>query len=480
MFNTEKLLPPQGPHSEYLADALQNKGIAVDLSPTGTGKTFVGAAIARQHNLKVGVLCPKLNIPKWDKVLKDFGVKPEFILNYEKLARGNTPYYRYKKRGMKDTPFPLRGEFHLKGDVTLLLDESHRCKGLNSLQSGIPFAAKNQGIPMMFISATQAMTPLDMRSFGYATNLHKGMSFEGGRHKNYGMNAFKDWCVSAGAEFVGHWGAMFFDSEKQESRQKLQMVHDNLFHVQKIASRMNRADFGNLFRKNQIEADPYDMGENGRKIARIYDDMQQELYRLEESSKDYSQHIFAIIIKARRRAELLKVPAMVEMVQDQIEEGRSVIIFVNFQDTIDSLNARLSEMYGQDKVGMIHGQITPKQREENRLLFQSDKIRILICNICAGGESIDLQDITGRYPRTQLVNPSFRSISVLQSIGRADRAMAMSDIITRMVIANGTIEDSVANRFDMKKDHLDLLNDGDLIPDGISFNVGRIIAGQDM
>ena len=480
-FNSTGLLAPQIPHAELLTNSLENNGISCDFSGTGMGKTFVGASIARQRGKKFAVISPKLNIPKWKATLDQFGMKPEFIINYEKLARGNTDYYHYRSKGMKEVPEFLRGQFKLpRGcqDMEFYLDEGHRCKGHESLNAGLVYAAAEQGIPMHIMSATMAMTPLDMRAFGFAAGLHKGMNHV--KMENFGMRKFKAFMEEAGAEAIGRWGAYRFDSEKFESKQKLQEIRRQLFEVKKIASRMNRADFGDIFPHNQIEATPYDMGAHGDKIARVYEDMQMELARLEKFSENYSQHIFAVLTKARRLAELYKVPTLCELAEDLVDEGKSVLIGVNYTDTIDALYSRLSKTFGADKIGRIFGGQSFAERHADIDGFQSDKKRVMIANLSAGGECVDLHDITGKHPRASLVNPSYRAISVLQFIGRHDRAYAKTDCLTNLVLASGTIEASVGDKFNHKKGHLDILNDGDLVPDGISFTTQRIIAGQDM
>ena len=469
-FDTTGLLQPQIKHAEFLADALKTQGIAADLSGTGTGKTFVACSILRHLKKRFIVVCPKLNIPKWKLVTSQFGITPELVINYEKLARGNLKkYYRYKTKGQKNIPYFLRGEFRIPKDWIVVLDESHRTKGVESLQAGMLFALKTQGYSVMCLSATQAMTPMDMRAFGFAANLHKGMHFIGGRGQNNGMNLFKQFCEGAGAKYVGKWGAMYFDSEDAESVSKLQAVRDNLFNVQKIASRMNREEFGDIFPKNQIEATAYDMGENGKKIGYVYDEMEAELARLEERCENYALHVLAIITKARRMAELLKVPSLCELTEDLYDENKSVLIFVNYADTIEALVSRLSKKFGADKIAQIHGGVTTRQRLDDIALFQSDKKRITVANLAAGGESIDLHDITGKHPRASLINPSYRAIAVLQSIGRHDRAYAKSDCLTNLVLADGTVECSVAHNFNDKKGFIDTLNDGDLVPNGLRF-----------
>lgn len=478
-FNKKGLLEPQVKHSERLATSLKDNGVSADFSPTGTGKTFCGAAVARARGKKFGIISPKLNIPKWKATCEAFGVKPEFIINYEKLARGNTDLYKYKTKGMKGIPHWLRGEFRkLPAGIELYMDEMHRGKGHESLNAGLIYAAVDQGIPIHGMSATMAMTPLDMRAFGYAAGLHKGINRL--ESENYGMRKFKAFMLDAGAQWVGKWGAMYFDSNDPESVAKLQEVRRILFDEKKIASRLNRADFGDIFPHNQIEATPYDMGENGKKIQRVYEEMVDELGRLEKMSENYSQHIFAVLTKARRHAELLKVPSLCELAEDLVIEGRSVIIGVNYTETIDAIAARLGKVFGPELIGRIYGQQSMRERFADVEAFQSDKKRIMICNLAAGGECVDLHDITGKHPRAELVNPSYRAISVIQFMGRHDRAGAKTDCLTYMVLAAGTIEESVGGKFNNKKSHLDILNDGDLVPDGISFLTQRVIAGMDV
>jgi len=125
-FDTTGLLQPQFKHAEFLVNSLEQNGIAWDGSATGTGKTYAACAILRHLKCKFVVICPKLGIPTWKLVLESFGLKPEFIINYEKLARGNTSFYKrisqkkYKKLYNigKDIEVPefLRAMFNIPKD----------------------------------------------------------------------------------------------------------------------------------------------------------------------------------------------------------------------------------------------------------------------------------------------------------------------------------------------------------------------------
>ena len=115
------------------------------------------------------------------------------------------------------------------------------------------------------------------------------------------------------------------------------------------------------------------MGENGIKIGHVYNDMAAEIARLEDRCKDYALHVLAIITKARRMAELLKVPSLCEMTEDLYDEGKSILIFVNYADSIEALVSRLSKKFGADMIAQIHGGVSIRQRFDDIAAFQADR-----------------------------------------------------------------------------------------------------------
>jgi len=480
-FDTTGLLTPQGPHAERLNASLDLNKVSWDGSITGAGKTFSACAIIRHRKQKFVVICPKKAIPTWKKVLAIFNLTPEFIINLEKLSRGNTKFYKrltvnkYRKLHNidKDTDIPLFvcGKLTFPKDWLIIVDESHKCKGVDSLNAGILFNIKRQGYTAHLMSATQACSPLDMRAFGYTVDLHNGE-----------MKKFKEFCEEAGAKYVGKWGAMYFESEDLESMSKLQKVRDYLFDFKKIGSRLTRKDFGDLFPEVTVENESIDMGNASIQIKAVYDEMEYELDRLEEKTQDYAAHVLAIIVKARRRAELLKVPTIVEMLSEFHDEGRSGLVFLNYTDTIESVIKRLSEIYNPNLIAQIYGGRSDKQCNQDIEDFQLDKKIFAVANLASGGQSISLHDIVGNRGRSSIINPSYSAISVLQSAGRTDRANTKSDVYLRFLLAAGTIESTVGQRYNNKSAFISALNDGtltdaDLIPNNRLF---KLVHGQNI
>lgn len=460
-FNSEGLLEPQIKHAKFLAESLVKNNIAWDGSGTGTGKTYVACSIIRHLGKKFIVVCPKLAIPQWLEVLTKFGLKPEFIINFEKLARGNTPYYKYVTPKVyrklhnipadQDIPTFLSAKFKLPDDVLVIIDESHKMKGVESLNAGMLFNLWRQGYMTHLMSATQACTPLDMRAFGFAMGLHDGT-----------MRKFKEFAQEAGAEWVGKWGAQYFDSTNPESMAKLDKVRTHLISERQVGSRLTRRDFGDIFPKTTVVAEAYDMGNASDQIQAVYDEMEAELDRLEQQAENYKEHILAVITKARRQAELLKVPTMVEMASEFHREGKSTVIFVNYHDTIEAIVKRLTQDFNPHLIGQIHGRRSQKERLMDIGGFQLDQKHFMVANLGAGGQSINLHDILGGRPRAGVINPSYSAIQVLQSAGRIDRAHAKSDVFQRFLLAARTIEEAVVRRLHDKNNFIAALNDGNL------------------
>jgi superfamily II DNA or RNA helicase len=221
--------------------------------------------------------------------------------------------------------------------------------------------------------------------------------------------------------------------------------------------------FDKIFPDNHVMADCFDMGANTDKINRVYEQMESELAALEESSVNYSDHHFAVMTKARRMAELLKVPTMVEMIEDWYDEGISPVVFVNYTDTVEAIEKQLAKNKKfEGKIARIVGGQSDKVREKDIEDFQSDNKRIMIANIAAGGVGVSLHDLNGNFPRGSIISPSYSAINFLQALGRIHRAAGKTTCIQKVMFADGTIEVEVCKRVHAKLQNMDALNDGDL------------------
>jgi len=444
--NTDSLLVPQREHAVNMLNSIYLNGVAADLSETGTGKTYVAAWVAKQLNVPLVVICPKVVRKAWGEVLANFGIKANVIINYEKLVRGNTEHLTFKN---DNHDYVENYQIHFPKDALVILDETHKCKALKSKNSNMLVALKQQGYKLFLLSATAATNPIEMRSFGYATLLHN----------LYGFKTFlKDCNVS-----INRYGAFHVDMENNLTRSSMRNMHNVLFNQLKVAGRMTRKMFGNIFPDNRVKAEAFDMGANTDKINRVYEMMEVELDALEESSSNYKQHQFAIMTKARRMAELLKVPTMVEMIEDLFDEGVSPVVFVNYTETVEAINKKLAQKNKfNNKVAFIVGGQSNKARDNDIADFQSNVKKIMIANLSAGNAGISLHDLNGEFPRHSIISPSFSAIHMIQSLGRIHRAEGKSPCMQTIMFASDTIEEHACKRVQTKINNLDALNDGDL------------------
>lgn len=445
-FDFSKLLPPQREHAVNLLNSLYINGVACDQSETGVGKTYVAAWIAKNLNSPVVIVCPKIMIPAWTKVLSYFGIKAHCLINYEKLIRGNTEHLSFKD-GKDNGPSDYTINFPKNSLV--ILDEVHKCKSATSKNSDFLIKLKMDGYKSLLLSATSATNPLEMKAFGFATTLHN-------------LTSYRQFITDSGA-YVGRYGGYQIDLQSQKTVEAMSNIHDKLFNLYKVSSRMTRKMFDKIFPDNHIMAECFDMGTNTDKINKVYQQMESELAALEESSVNYSQHHFAIMTKARRMAELLKVPTMVEMIEDWYDEGISPVVFVNFTDTVEAIEKQLAKNRKFDgKIARIVGGQSDKVRQKDIELFQSDNKRIMIANLAAGNAGVSLHDLNGNFARGAIISPSYSAINLLQALGRIHRAEGKTKCIQKVMFAAGTIEEDACKRVQSKLNNLECLNDGDL------------------
>ena len=450
--NFNGLLEPQKIHSTKLLNSLHMNGFAFDASPTGTGKTYCASWIAKNYGSSVVVICPKSVQKNWFDTLKSFGIDNPIVMTFERLVRGNTDYYTYDMSVyLNRTNWwkSLGITVNFPSNSLVILDEVHKCKGQKSLTGECLVAIKNAGHKLLMLSASAATNVTEMKAFGYVTLLHSG----------YG---FYDFCKDNGVAF-NRFGLGTWDANLQKCKEGMVRIHNTLFNTLGCANRMNRKDFGDIFPDNQVIADGFDLGSNTAKLQSVYNEMEYELMNLDESSMEYSEHHFAIIMKARRQSELLKVPAMVSWIEDMYDEGVSPVVFINFRETLEAIEKRLDSAKYSGKIAKIVGGQTQKQRDNEIEQFQSDTKRICLVMVAAGSASVSLHDLNGNYPRHTLINPSYSAINTLQALGRCHRANGKTPVIQRFFFASGVeIEDKMRKRVSLRLTNLDSLNDGDL------------------
>ncbi len=422
-----KLFPYQIPHIKTLLKSMQKYNSAIDCSDTGVGKTYCTVALAALLGLSLFVNCPKSVISTWRKVAAIYRVNVYGIINYESIKIGKY----YDKFGNKvKCPYMevLDGgenfKWKLPSDSLIVFDEVHKCKNLKSKNSKLLQSAK--GNKIVVLSATVAEKPLFFANCAYILNL---------------CNNVKIFSI-------------YLKSLQQMNPQDsiMTILHKKVFPEH--GSRLRIKDLGDLFPKNQIISETYTMGEDiEQQIQEQYELLNVVVQDLKKKEKS-AIHPLERMMRIRQKIEALKVQTFIELTIDYMENGFSVVIFINFKDT----GSLLANKLNTDCV--INGDQTLAERDNNINRFQENKEKLIICQIQSGGIGISLHDIYGGHPRVALIQPTWSSGDLVQALGRIPRAGGKSHCLQRIVFCANTIEEDICANLQVKINNYSQINDG--------------------
>lgn len=452
---SNKLLVYQIDHTKNLLHILSTNITALDASDTGTGKTYSAIAVCAQLKLNPVIICPKSVISSWTKVCKTFNVTPFMIVNYETIKYGK--YYVNNKRmkcpyitvteNKETNKTEFKWNFNEKQNIIFIFDEVHKCSNIETLNGQLLYHSKNEDIKMLLLSATIADKPEKFRLFFYVLNFidPKQVTERKMTYNNY-MQIMHKWILRDAKPMIRIYNMLY---PQRSSRMKIDVL-------------------GDLFPETQIIAEPYFMGDKrAAAIEHEYKIIAMELEKLKQKGKTDKRNILVKILRAHQKIEILKIPTFVELTNDYIENGFSVVIFVNFTQTLETL----ADMLHTDC--LIYGEQTSEQRDKNINKFQENKTKIIISNIKSGGVGISLHDIYGGHPRVSLISPTWDAVNLVQALGRIHRAGSKSKSLQRIIYADGTIESKIADKIQKKLKDINSLNNGDVDLTNILFEKER-------
>lgn len=429
--NNIDLLDYQIKHYKIIKDAIINYSRAIDASDTGTGKTYISLKLCLELNLIPFVICPKSMITTWKRLIDYINIKNYTVISYEKLYSSNN----FIKQNDNNSEYKFTWDFDSNPKLKLpekylfIYDEAHKCKNIETLNSQIMLSLASNNVKILLLSATIIDKDGHFIPFGIV------------------LKIFSD-------RFTGN---LWINNIMKKHRKTnfLMAAHEELFN--KYVSRMRISDTINIFKNNKIFFEGIEM-ENYWEIESKYDKIKQLLDKKKEPDNIKNTNIkngtLSTISYLRMEIELLRVEKIVEMVKKFIKENKSVVIFVNFTDTIVKLSTLL------DCKCIIWGDQTLKQRTESIDNFCSDKSRIILCNIQSGSAGISLHDTIGQYARVSIISPTWSAQNLLQSLGRIHRAMGKTDCEQYIIYSKGTIEESVGNIMKNKINNIRDFNDG--------------------
>ena len=498
----EKLRPHQQAPFEALTGILARFGSGVDESGTGTGKTYVAAAVAACSGLPTLVVHPKVARSTWERAASHFDEKFSLV-GYELLRFGNTPFGTWSGGAARREKYfvceccqrtvdldrfipcyvhPLGihcletkskphdyGEFHFHPGVKqVIFDEVHRCGGRDSLNADLLIAAKRQGLRILGLSATLAASPLQMRALGYLLDLHgldRDVILQRGAtllEKSRIRPNFYRWASHYGCRNDPRFRGWKWMLGEAAQREVMLEIRNQIIPARGV--RVRCEDIPG-FPACDIQAELYNV-EAPEEIDLLYAEVQEALGILSAKSENDAAPDSPLtrILRGRQRIELLKTPIAEELGRDFLDKGFSVVFFANFRQTIEELSQRFPD------APIIDG--TPdsvKQRDASVARFQRNDCQALIVNNQAGGVCLSMQDLDGFHPRMGLVMPSFSATDMIQVCGRLPRDGGKSTAHYRFIFADNTIEKGMHRAVRSKQHNIEALNDADLSGESLMF-----------
>jgi len=449
-----ELRPYQAPHAEALLSALHKPGFpfALDFSDMGTGKTFVTCDLVRRTNAQTLVVCPKALVPGWHEVAQNMGTEVD-TLNYEMLRTGRTEFGKWEtlKRGGGSMKY-----FHFHPSIELLVfDEFQRCRGFDTLTHRLAVGAKLSGIPTIALTATPAETPMHCRALGYLSGWFDYFHFFNWVQNHNCIKPFG----SHKWEFVTRGGRT-----PQQVMAELRKL---------MLERGSRIDIGALppgtFPENIVEPRLYAI-DNPDRVTKLYQEMAAgiEALRARKAADKNAEHGLTKLLRARQELSLLRVPLLKSLIQDDLDQGRAVVIFSNFLLTIAEL-AKILQIHDPAIITGDGGWNVPMPRRKETTpqaaaRFQANQTPVCIAQSDTGGVGLSLHDLWGRQ-RVSYVELHWSAMSFSQIMGRIRRDGAVSPAIQRIPCIAGTPEEQVYKALVKKSLNLQtLLTDEDLQP----------------
>lgn len=432
---SKELYPYQINHVKILINALWKTKVAIDASDTGTGKTHCALIVAKNMGYNCIIMCPKPVIAVWSKAsdlhhYKDYPntkKKWYYCANYEQFKGGNTPFLKVKTINKV-----IYYKWKVPPNTMVIVDECHKFKNYKT-QNFIMIDALNAGrkekIPILLLSATLVDKLQFIYPIGRFTNLFS--SYLESKHwiKNQTIKSGKTGLQDAYC---------------------MNLIHEHIFP--KYGSRMRIAEIGDMFPENNVIYEPCTTVSDNKDVDLIYKKMLRRIKKIIKS-KGPATHILTQLLRARQASELTKVAPILEMTEEYLEEGYSVVIFVNFNDTLEHLAVAL-------KTDCIVSGENPEQRDIMIAKFQSDKSRVILCNIQSGGVGISLHDINGKYPRRSIMVPSWSATDTKQCLGRIWRAGGKSKCVQKILYCPNSIEETIVGLIKEKLSNIDSINNG--------------------
>lgn len=147
-----------------------------------------------------------------------------------------------------------------------------------------------------------------------------------------------------------------------------------------------------------------------------------------------------------------KAKRLIEIIEDAKEDGRKVIVFSFFLDTI----AKINSLLGDQCMEPINGSVPPARRQE--IIDEFDKApagTVLAAQIQSGGTGLNIQSASV----VVLCEPQFKPSIENQAISRAYRMGQTRNVLVHRLLCDETVDERISDLLKSKQEIFDAFAD---------------------
>jgi SWI/SNF-related matrix-associated actin-dependent regulator 1 of chromatin subfamily A len=393
----------------------------------GLGKTTSTIIAALETgSKKVLIVCPASLKINWQREIENYSDRPVFIAEGKKFSTEHDfviinydilKNFHDSDPKKKDESLLLQSGFDL-----VILDEAHMISNVQAQRTKIinSFAKKVERVWLL------TGTPMTSRPMNYYNLLNLIESPVAQNWKAYAIRYCQGFQFTAGKRKV--WNVM--------GASNLEELRDR---TSKQILRRLKEDVLDL--PDKIITPVY-----LRLKSKEYEDLMGEYYDWYDKNPDESSSLtvqFSKLMKVRKVIANEKTKQTIDFAENILEQGKKVIIFTNFTDTLQTIY----QHFGKQAV-YLDGSCSNAMRQQAVDSFQNDdKIRVFVGNLKAAGVGLTLTSA-----EVVIMNDlSFVPAEHAQAEDRAYRYGQKSNVLVYYPLFENTIEGAIYDILNRKK-----------------------------
>ena len=428
----------QEPHLYRMIEILRKCPVMLDISTTGSGKTYTAAAFAALFKLGMLVITAPTCFKVWKEFRNEYQVQIIDMISYDSL-RGQTGKdcnHPYLIRTKNDQFIPTE---HLKqilrSGILVVFDEISKLKnqeaGVKAASHAIVKALLDvkSGSRIILLSAlpcgktVHILSLMQMLGIIYNDQIYK-YNVASKKYDLKGLQEAIDWCSLREPKITSDILAQYAEINKKCIPHLAKNLYRNI-----IRSRLSSCAKGNIDtdRQMSVKNGYYKITGGDMELLKLGQMTLRNAVRYYgDQAINRKLTNWGEVTKALQILGIAKLHTLVSLsYRDLISNPqRKMVICVWYVDQLRWLN----EVFEPFGAGLLYGPADIKERERIINLFQepNQKCRVIILNPTVGGMAISLDDRDGNWPRTMLIVPDYRFIELVQCTGRVYRQSTKS------------------------------------------------------